>query len=449
MPKDTCRSANPFTRSYSYHQPRQHRSSGTRLGYGPESRMRQSGNRQPTPRSVRSVTASAGSKALRVLVIGVGWPMETFIEHLVTGLAASGVDLTVATVGSPAKPPEEWLDCQEIRWSNDGAQWSARGIARSVVTRQGPGRTVLPSAGGLLRNGARRRRELVEGPFDVVYAPWLNTLVDHPDILETRTPLVTSCRGTLVTIAPLDPSRVGHSQALARAFEHAARVHCVSDAIVGDAVGLGLDPRKVAVIRPAVDPAVFVPGDRPRPPEPTVRVLSVGGLTWTKDYESAIVAVHRAFRHGPELLLDIVGEGPDRQHLQFVIDDLGLGAKVRLLGRLSPSEIAHRLRTADVFLHTSSSEGISNAVLEAMASAVPVITTDAGGMTEAVRDGVDGLVVPVRDPGATSRALVRLAADEKLRSRLGAAGRARVLAEFRLDQQVAAFGALLHEAAGR
>ena len=69
-------------------------------------------------------------------------------------------------------------------------------------------------------------------------------------------------------------------------------------------------------------------------------------------------------------------------------------------------------------------------------------------MREAVRDGVDGFVVPVRDAAATATALVRLAGDPELRARMGASARQQVEARFCLDQQVDAFAALLREAAG-
>ena len=178
-------------------------------------------------------------------------------------------------------------------------------------------------------------------------------------------------------------------------------------------------------------------------------MIGVGTLIWGKDYEHALVAIRKGIDAGADLRLDLVGDGTDRQHLQFAIDDLGLGDRVRLLGRRPPAEVAALLQGADVFLHTSCSEGISNAVLEAMATGLPVVTTDVGGMAEAVRDGIDGYLVPVRDSDATAAALVRLAGDPELRAQMGAAGRERVMTDYRLDDQITAFVALLHEAAGR
>jgi glycosyltransferase involved in cell wall biosynthesis len=92
------------------------------------------------------------------------------------------------------------------------------------------------------------------------------------------------------------------------------------------------------------------------------------------------------------------------------------------------------------------SEGISNAVVEAMACGIPVVTTDCGGMSEAVSDGVEGLVVPIRDPLAMADAIERLYIDSELRARMGAAGRTRVERDFVFTVQAEKFLDLYKEA---
>ena len=95
-----------------------------------------------------------------------------------------------------------------------------------------------------------------------------------------------------------------------------------------------------------------------------------------------------------------------------------------------------------MFVLSSLSEGISNAALEAMACGLPVVTTDCGGMREAIRDGVEGFVVPMRDPDAIAVALVRVASDEGLRQRIGQAARQRIVEAFSIERQIRAFQAL-------
>jgi glycosyltransferase involved in cell wall biosynthesis len=99
------------------------------------------------------------------------------------------------------------------------------------------------------------------------------------------------------------------------------------------------------------------------------------------------------------------------------------------------------LQGADAFLLSSLSEGISNAVLEAMACGLPVVTTDCGGMREAVTDGVEGFLTPLYDPGAMAGALEKLLLNHRLRTAMGAKARARAVAQFDLKDQIAAWAA--------
>ena len=404
----------------------------------------------PEPNPASSVGGAHRHRPLRVLVPGVSWPLETFVDRLLVGLAAQGMDLTLAPLWSFARPPSEWTERHAITWADDLVRWTPRAAARVMVGRNsGAVRDVLRPR-RLIPGGPRARERLLGAGWDVVYAPWINALTDAEGVFSAlRAPVVTSCRGALISIAPWDPTRTGYTDALRRVFGRSHLVHCVSAAIADDAVEIGLAPDKVRIVRPAVDPGDFHPANRDPIGSRAVRVIGVGSLIWRKDFEHALRAVRTAVDRGADLRLDIVGEGPDRQRLMFTIGDLGLETRVRLLGKLDSVEVSRCLRDADIFLHSSSSEGISNSVLEAMASGLPVVSTEAGGMREAVRDAREGFVVGVRDVGSTASALVSLAANPSLRARMGAAGRGRVEAEFRLDAQIASFSDLLHEAAGR
>jgi glycosyltransferase involved in cell wall biosynthesis len=131
------------------------------------------------------------------------------------------------------------------------------------------------------------------------------------------------------------------------------------------------------------------------------------------------------------------------------IEDLGLQAHVDLRGTATRAEVLEALRSADVFLLTSLSEGVSTATLEAMSVGLPVVVTDVGGMREAVTDGVEGLLVPPRDPRSTAEALAELARDPARREELGANGRARVVAAFDVAVRAPAFLAEYRRLAGR
>jgi glycosyltransferase involved in cell wall biosynthesis len=388
------------------------------------------------------LTPEGSTSPLRVLVVGLSWPMETFVERLLVGLARAGVHLTVSCA---PRPPSSWLEQTGFAWVPGGARRPNLAMVRRQLAQDGPldaARTLLAAA----THGSVTDLPARAGAPHVIYAPWLNALMVEPGFFDLGVPVVTSCRGALVTIAPWDPARPDYRARLAEVFDGAALVHCVSEAIFDEAAALGLDRAKGRVIRPAVDPDTFEPTMRAIRHGPA-RVVAVGSLIWRKDHEHALVGLRRAIDAGADLHLEIVGEGPDLGHLRYTVDDLDLVDRVLFRGRLAPDAVAAALRDADIFLHTSTAEGISNAVLEAMAAGLAVVTTDAGGMREAVRHDVDGLVVPVRGTTEVGAALCSLATDPDRRRRLGSSARRRVTEHFHLDDQVRRFQALLADAA--
>jgi glycosyltransferase involved in cell wall biosynthesis len=179
-----------------------------------------------------------------------------------------------------------------------------------------------------------------------------------------------------------------------------------------------------------------------REPGRSFHVVSVGWLRWLKGYEYALLAIAELAAEGVPVTFEIAGGDPlidmneesDRARIDHTARSLGLDGNVRLLGHLEHAEVAARLQRADVLLHSSLSEGLPNVVLEAMACGLPVVATDVGGTREAVRDGVEGMIVPPRDPHAAAIALRTLWRDPELRERMGRAGRARAEAEFTIER---------------
>jgi glycosyltransferase involved in cell wall biosynthesis len=112
---------------------------------------------------------------------------------------------------------------------------------------------------------------------------------------------------------------------------------------------------------------------------------------------------------------------------------------------VEPDEVRDRLRSADAYLQSSVSEGHPTAVVEAMACGLPVVATDCGGTSEAVTDGVEGILVAPRDWRAMAAGLRMLWHDAELRERMGRAGRARAEDEFEMERQSGRFVALYRE----
>lgn len=392
---------------------------------------------------------------IRLLIAGVKWPPETFILRLVRGLVNAGVRVTVACSRRPAEKGVQWLPVPSDSWTMlERFLYYMQAIGGAVMFRPQKALQLWyamgPSQGRIDRFQAwSRLLPIARRQWDLVYFPWNSAAIQALPAFSQLPPVVVSCRGSQVLVAPHNPARASIRDGHRCVFSRAVAVHCVSEAIKQEAMKYGLPAEKAWVIRPAVDPNVFKPIERKDISSQVVRIASCGSLNWKKGYEYALQAVRLAVDRGCTLRFDIIGDGPERQRVLYTIHDLGLEGVVRL-HYLQPEEYVVRLlQQSDLFLLASHSEGISNAVLEAMSCGLPVITTDCGGMREAVTDGVEGLVVSVRNPNAMAQAVVRLASDPELRRRMGEAARARILREFTIDQHIRKWLELLSFASGR
>jgi len=391
---------------------------------------------------------------MRLLIAGIHWPPETFLRRLIDGLVRAGISVTIGCAERPTGLANDvhWLPTPTWDGFVPLRLMRLAGMAiRAMVCGSNDVALFTPFVPGRASLRARLRLWNLLLPFagrrwDVLYFPWNSAAIAHLPVFDLATPVVVSCRGAQVSVAPHNPERAGLREGLLATFERAAMVHCVSEALFKEACQFGLLPAQARVIRPAVDPAVFCPGC-PRPKnDPVFRVVTTGSLIWRKGYEWALSAIRLLKDHGVQVQFDLIGDGPDRQRVLYTVQDLQLQDSVRLLGQLDASAVLSHLQQAHAFLLSSLSEGLSNAVLEAMACGIPVVTTNCGGLPEAVTDGDEGFVVPVRNAEAMARALQRLAGDRGLQERMGRAGRARIERDFGLAQQIAQWIDLFHSA---
>lgn len=207
--------------------------------------------------------------------------------------------------------------------------------------------------------------------------------------------------------------------------------------------GCPADKRHV-LISPAIDSEFLNPnqrrhsdsvGTKGRP----LRIVSVGRLAWKKGYDYGLQAVRLLLDQGVDCEYHIVGDGDYFEAVAFARHQLGLTDEVTLMGRLGPHQVKAQMEWADVFLHPAVSEGFCNAVLEAQAMMLPVVCTDADGLSENVADGESGFVVQRRNPEAMAERIGLLAGNASLREKMGNAGRKRVLERFQLKEQIRAF----------
>jgi len=222
-------------------------------------------------------------------------------------------------------------------------------------------------------------------------------------------------------------------------YRSAHRVAAVSQAIAQVLCDSGLEPSRVRVVHEGVP-------DRPRPeggvaalralgvPEGAPVVGNIAALVDHKDHETLLLAWVRVKERFPGARLVILGEGELRLRLEARAAALDVASSVLFAGFRSDVDIL--LAGFDVFCLSSHMEGLGTSLLDAMALGVPIAATAAGGIPEAVEDGVTGRLSPARDAGALGETLCAMLADAEGRASMGRAGRQRFLERFSVERMV-------------
>jgi glycosyltransferase involved in cell wall biosynthesis len=217
----------------------------------------------------------------------------------------------------------------------------------------------------------------------------------------------------------------------------------------------GLRPERILTIENGVDVSALEASlhlrDESRrawglaPETPAVGV--VGHLSPIKGHADFLQAAAQVAAADPRVRFFLVGDGPLRPSLEALAGALGMADRVVFTG--ARKDAARLLAMLDIFVLPSHAEGMSNALLEAMAMGLPVVATAVGGNPDVVRDGVTGLLVPPRQPRALAGALAELLADPAAATALGAQARCRVRQELTLERMLSRYEQLYRDLRAR
>jgi glycosyltransferase involved in cell wall biosynthesis len=246
---------------------------------------------------------------------------------------------------------------------------------------------------------------------------------------------VVSCRGHSENVRPyIDSSRY---QKLKELFESIDSVHCVSqEMVVRMMIDFALDRNKGFVNRPAINIDLFKFRHSIISFNSSKKwiIITNGRLTSLKGYIFAFLALKKLKQLKVEFEYHIIGEGPEKDNTLFYIERLGLKENVKLMGTMSSDDVKVKLSESDIYLSCSLNEGISNAVMEAMAVGVPVISTSVNGMPELVFDGITGILVEPFCAEPITEAILKIARDNKFRMDIVNNARKLIEKEFHLGR---------------
>lgn len=193
---------------------------------------------------------------------------------------------------------------------------------------------------------------------------------------------------------------------------------------------------KVGVIPNGVDTVLYTPG-RARRARKRLVVGTVGNLRPVKNHALLIRSAANLVARSVNLEIRIAGEGDERTSLEELAGSLGIANRVQLIGYAE--DIPAFLRKLDIFVLSSDSEQHPNALIEAMSSGLPCVATRVGSVDEVLDSGRCGRIVEPGDLNGLSDAIMDLAGDRELRSRLASAGREQVCEKYSLERMIPAY----------
>jgi glycosyltransferase involved in cell wall biosynthesis len=229
---------------------------------------------------------------------------------------------------------------------------------------------------------------------------------------------------------------------LREVFAEASLVLGRSQSLLQRLEELGCPPEKLRLNRTPI-PMDHLPAvQRQAPQNGHWRLIQACRLIAKKGILTTLKAMDRVGAVFPDARYILCGSGPMMDEIQKYVKDHALERHVEIRGWMSQEALREELYQAHVFLHPSEQtqehdqEGIPNSMLEAMATGLPVVATQHGGIPEAVTDGYDGLLVPERNAHQLSTAITRLIQDHALHAELGRNAAISVRAHFGAEQQI-------------
>lgn len=246
-----------------------------------------------------------------------------------------------------------------------------------------------------------------EGPFSLA-------------ALASGGPNVISLQGIMEAIAPVDPTLHNrfavHSERWT--LRRAKHVHVKSSFSVEHLRRSGF-----AGTTHHVEPAIHERFWSAPVPAPRQRIVTVGSMMTRKGIGDLLHAMAELARQGHSPQVDLVGSGPQRGEFEALASQLGLGAAVTFHGELAPESVHQLLAKGGVFVLPSHIENSPNSIMEAMATGLPVVATDAGSVRDIVDSGVTGVVVPCQDQRQLASVIGDVLSNAQQAQDMGSAGR--------------------------
>lgn len=375
--------------------------------------------------------------AIRILILGLNYPVPTFIKRRLKKLDEVGIQLIIINHNN-----SDFLDFknanlvqyQKVTWSKPVALVY---LLVSFIFNFRVNTNLWKLSGS--RKGFNRLKWCLEnqqltgkGHIDLIHLQWLSAQ-DRYKLLHKFYPqisIVVSARGSQLTVHP--QTNVTAMESMLFNFSEADFIHAVSHELATHCINLGADKSKIIVNYNGIDLLKFRPSTKKKS-SLKFRLVSVGSLIWRKGYLYQLQILKQLAGQNLNISLHIIGSGPDEVALKYTALRMGIEKDVFFEGQKNESEIISLLHSSDLFISTSAAEGLPNSLVEAAACGLPLVTFKCEGVAEIIEDQMSGYIVDFGDINAFANKILYLAKNSEVCSKMGAKSRRKIESQFDED----------------
>lgn len=346
-------------------------------------------------------------KSLKILIFDGTLKTTSFINRLAGGLAMQH-EVYILGFNMALNHKISGVNYKPLGGSQDNLSFALYSIKYALSTRSLW--KIFSTIKKLFKGQKRQLQEqnlhfvLNEIAPDIIHLQWPSVLPWFEEVLiQQEIPILLSQRGFHNNVRPFVDQE--NFEYLHKWYPKIAGFHSVSSAIAANGDKIWNGHGKINKVVYTGLPLKEFPFSKKYKETKPLRLLSVGRPHWVKGYDYALECCKILRERDICFHYSIIG-GAGKEELLFLISDLGLEECVSLEPRLPYPEVCKRMQEASLLLLPSVEEGLPNVIVEAMALGLPVISTNCGGVPELIDDGVEGWIVPLRDPEAMGNAIV-------------------------------------------
>lgn len=339
---------------------------------------------------------------MKIAVYSGNIPSTTFIENLIEGLSENGFEILL--FGKKGKKVKYNSNVKLFPTPGSNAGLLFFLLKESLTMLITNPKLFLKSVSKIYRRKKSFPDFLKEAGIlfpvlnhqpDVFHIQWAKTIERFPELFELlKCKIALSLRGAHINYSPIADKNLAESYK--KYFPEVDGFHAVSEAISIEAQKYNADKKRIKVIHTSVSKDLLMRSSLLYNGEKKIEIISVGRFHWKKGYHYALDSLRTLADEGIDFNYTLIAQGEVPEEIIFLIDEYKFTDKVKIIQNADHDMLVKLLTESHILLLPSVEEGIANVVLEAMAAGVPVITTDCGGMNEAVKDNFNGYVTPVR-----------------------------------------------------